>query len=75
MNISSIMNFIMENIAYILIAAAVLYIIFFIYGIYHAKKHGEHFHFRLKSLIAFILIIGLAIYCLVTGQDITTFIN
>ena len=73
--LTSIMGFIASNIAYILIVVAILYFIFFVWGIINAKKTGETFHFRLKNLIAFILILGFAIYCLVTGQDIKTFIH
>ena len=69
------MDFIINNIAYILVAAAVLYFIFFVFGIINAKKTGETYHFKFKTFIAFLLILGFAIYCLVTGQDIKQFIN
>ena len=69
------MDFIINNIAYILVAAAVLYFIFFAFGIINAKKTGEPYRFKYKSFIGFLLILGFAVYCLATGQDIRQFIH
>lgn len=71
----TIMAFVTGNMAYILLAAAILYFAIFIFSIVRARKTGEGFQFRIKSFVAFLLIIGLAVYCLVTGQDLSSFIN
>ena len=71
----AVMGFVAANIAYILLVAAVAYFIWFFVGMARARKEGESFNFRFKYFFAFLLMIGFAIYCLVTGQDIRTFIN
>ena len=71
----TVMGFIASNIAYILLVAAVLYFIWFFASMVRARKTGEGFSFRFKYLFAFLLMIGFAVYCLVTGQDIRTFIH
>ena len=70
----TVMLFIQTNIAYILIVVAVIYLLFFVLGIINSRKADKTHRFKVKYLIAFILILGFAIYCLVTGQDIRTFI-
>lgn len=70
-----VMQFIAANIAYILLGVAILYFIIMIGGFIYSRKTGGSFSFRLKYMIPFLIIIGLGIYCLVTGQDISTFIN
>ena len=72
--LETIMGFITGNIAYILLVVGVIYIGFFIFSLINSRKTGEMPRFRLKSLLAFVIIVGFAIYCLVTGQDISTFI-
>ena len=69
------MDFIINNIAYILVGVSVLYFIFFIFGIINARKTGVRYQFKFKFFIAFLLILGFAVYCLATGQDIKQFIN
>ena len=69
------MDFIINNIAYILVGASILYFVFFVFGIINAKKTGEAYRFKFKTFIAFLLILGFAVYCLVTGQDIKQFIH
>jgi hypothetical protein len=69
------MSFVASNIAYILLVVAVLYFICFFVSMARARKTEERFSFRFKYFFAFLLMIGFAIYCLVTGQDIRTFIH
>ena len=66
-----ITDYIIPNIAYILIFVSICYIGTFIYMIVTKKS----FTYRLKNLIAFTIILGIGIYCLVTGNDITAFIH
>ena len=73
--LQTIMGFIQANIAYILLGAAILYFVLFFYAIARARKTGEAFRFRFKYFISFLLILGVAVYCLVTGTDLTTFIH
>ena len=75
MNITTIMNFISRNIAYIMLVAAVFYFIALVWGIRRAKRNGEGFRIKLKNVVGFALVIGIAIYCLVTGQDLSQFIG
>lgn len=73
--LQTVMGFISSNIAYILLVVGVLYFVWFFYSLYRAKKHGEEFGFRIKYAFAFAVIIGFAIYCLVTGQDLKQFVG
>ena len=66
-----ITDYIIPNIAYILVFVSVCYIGTFIYMV-AAKKS---FTYRIKNLIAFTIILGIGIYCLVTGNDITSIIH
>lgn len=66
-----ITDYIIPNIAYILVFVSVCYIGSFIFMIITKKS----FTYRIKNLIAFTIILGIGIYCLVTGNDITAFIN
>lgn len=66
-----ISDYIVPNIAYILVFVSICYLGLFIYNI-AAKKS---FTYKVKNLIAFTIILGIGIYCLVTGNDITAFIN
>lgn len=70
------MKFIMSNIGTILVIVAVLYFIVFFVSYAKAKKgEMDGFTYRPKNFIAFLLILGIGVYCLVTGQDINQFIN
>ena len=69
------MGFIAANIAYILLVVAVLYLAWFVVSIVRSRKAGGGFTFRFRYLFAFLLMIGFAVYCLITGQDIRNFIN
>ena len=69
------MGFIINNIAYILLAVSVLYFAFLIYSMVRAKKSGEPVQVRFKYFLPFAIILGLSIYCLVTGTDLKTFIR
>lgn len=71
----AVIQFTTNNIAYILLAAAVLYFVWFIYSIVQSKKNNERFHFRFKYFFCFLVIIVLAVYCLATGKSLSTFIN
>ncbi|MDR0841720.1 MAG: hypothetical protein LBN26_10135 [Christensenellaceae bacterium] len=73
--LQNIMLFVQTNIAYILLGAAVLYFIWFISSIVKAHKTGERFRFKFGTFFAFLLILGVAVYCFVTGTDLSTFIN
>lgn len=73
--LATMMDFIMTNIAYILLGAGVLYFVFLIAGIVRARRSGEGVVIHFKYLIPFALIIGLAVYCLATGQDLKQFIS
>ena len=64
-------KYIIPNIAYILVFISICYIGTFIYKIATKKT----FTYKIKNLIAFVLILGIGIYCLVTGNDITTIIH
>ena len=72
--LATIIGFLSGNIAYILLVVGIIYVGFFIFSLINSRKTGEMPRFRLKYLLAFILIIGFAVYCIVTGQDISTFI-
>jgi len=72
--LQSIMGFVAGNIAYILLVVGIIYIGFFIFSLINSRKTGNMPRFKVKYLLAFILIIGFAIYCLITGQDLSTFI-
>lgn len=73
--LAAIMEFISGNIAYILLGVGVLYFVILIGSFVYAKKHGGEVTIHLKYIIPFALIIGLGVYCLVTGQDISTFLG
>lgn len=73
--LTTVMGFIMANIAYILLGAGLLYFVFLVVGIVNARKNGEAVVIHFKYAIPFALIIGFAVYCLATGQDLRTFIN
>ena len=73
--LANVMEFIMGNIAYILLGAGVLYFVFMVVGVVNARKTGEAVTIRFKYAIPFALIIGFAVYCLATGQDLRTFIH
>ena len=66
-----ITKFIIPNIAYILVFVSICYIGTFIYMIVTKIS----FTYKLKNLVAFIIILGIGIYCLITGNDITAFIH
>ena len=66
-----ITDYIIPNIAYILVFVSVCYIGTFIYMVATKKS----FTYRIKNLIAFTIILGIGIYCLVTGNDITSIIH
>ena len=72
--VQTAIGFISGNIAYILLVVGVIYVGYFIYSLINSRKTGEMPRFRLKYLLAFTLIIGFAIYCIITGQDLSTFI-
>lgn len=69
------MDFILDNIAYILLGIGVLYFIALIVQFARARQDGEVSYFRLRYALPFAIIIGLAIYCLVTGQNLRSFIH
>ncbi|MDR2514083.1 MAG: hypothetical protein LBD02_02610 [Christensenellaceae bacterium] len=71
----SVGNFLSSNIAYILVGAGVLYFAFFIWQIVNSRRTGEGFSFKIKPFIGFLLILGFGVYCLLTGQDIASFIH
>ena len=64
-------DWVVPNIAYILIVAGVLYLGTFI----HSLVTGKSGNFKLKNIIAFTAILAIGIYCLVTGTDIKDFIH
>lgn len=69
-------NLIMENIGIVLVVVAVLYLVFFVVNLVRSHNvEGYSFSYRPRNLIAFLLILGIGIYCLVTGQNINQFIN
>ena len=70
----AVIRFVASNIAYILLVVAVLYFVWFFVSLIRARKTGEGATFRFKYFFPFLLILGIAIYCLVTGQDLSTFI-
>ena len=72
--LQTVMGFITGNIAYILLVVGIIYVGFFIFSLFNSRKTGEMPRFKVKYLLAFILIIGFAIYCIITGQDLSTFI-
>jgi len=72
--VQTAIGFISGNIAYILLVVGVIYVGYFIYSLINSRKTGEMPRFRLKYLLAFILIIGFTVYCIITGQDISKFI-
>ena len=70
--IGNFMNeWVIPNIAYILIVAGVLYLGTFIYS----RATGKSGNFKLKNIIAFTAILAIGIYCLITGTDIKDFIH
>jgi len=69
-----VMGFISGNIAYILLVVGIIYVGFFIFSLINSRKSGTMPRFKVKYLLAFILIIGFAVYCIITGQDLSTFI-
>ena len=72
--LQQILGFMSGNMAYILLVVSVLYFVWFFYSIVKSRRTGEGFSFKFKSFFAFLLIIGFVIYCLVTGQDFSSFI-
>ena len=64
-------NWVVPNIGYILVFAGIFYIGIFCYSLFTGKGGS----FKLKHLIAFTIILGIGIYCLVTGKNITDFIH
>ena len=56
---------------FLLVFVSICYIVTFIYMIVTKKS----FTYKLKNLVAFVIILGIGIYCLVTGNDITAFIH
>ena len=72
--LQTVMSFVSANIAYILLVVAVLYFIWFFCSIISSRRTGAGFSFRFKSFFAFLIIIIVAIYCLVTGTNLSDFI-
>jgi hypothetical protein len=71
----SVGSFLQSNIAYLLIGASILYFVFFIGQIVHSRRTGEGFSIKIKTLLGFLIVLGIGVYCLVTGQNITDFIH
>ena len=71
----AILQFLISNIGWVLLVVGSLYLIWFIFRLVRSFTHGEGFTYSLKYLLAFVFIVGFAIYCLVTGQDFTQYIH
>lgn len=69
------MGFVSEHIAYVLLGAGVLYFAILVVSIVHSRKHGGEVVIHFKYFVPFVIIIGLAVYCLATGQDLRQFIS
>ncbi len=73
--LQSVLTFAMANIAYIFVVIAILYFVWFLISFIRARQGKGDFQFRMKSFIVFLIVLGIAVYCLATGKDIQSFIN
>ena len=60
---------------YIFIAVSVLYLIVFGINLARSKKSGDSFSYRPKFLLVAIVALGIGIYCLATGTNISDYIS
>ena len=72
--LTSILQFISANTAYIMLVVAIFYFVCLFFSIARHRKTGEGYTIHFKYVIGFALVIGVAIYCLVTGTNLNEFI-
>ena len=59
---------------YIFIAVSILYLIGFGINLVRSRNSGVSFRYRPKFLLVAVVALGIGIYCLATGTDLSNFI-
>ena len=60
---------------YIFLVASVLYLVFFVIRRMNAQKKQKEFRYRPAYFLIALIALGIGIYCLITGNDLSNFIR